>query len=53
MNGRVYDPVLGRFVTADPIIPGATDPRNHNRRRRIGEISRPAWKGTVVARPSS
>jgi RHS repeat-associated protein len=31
MNGRVQDPVLGRFVSADPHIPGRGNTQNFNR----------------------
>jgi RHS repeat-associated protein len=31
MNGRVYDPALGRFVCADPFIDGETNPQGCNR----------------------
>ena len=31
MNGRVYDPVLGRFLSADPLIAERYDPQNLNR----------------------
>jgi RHS repeat-associated protein len=31
MNGRVFDPVVGRFVSADPIIDGETNPQGWNR----------------------
>lgn len=31
MNGRVYDPVLGRFLSADPFIGDATDSQEFNR----------------------
>ena len=31
MNGRIYDPRLGRFMQADPMIDGATDPQGYNR----------------------
>ncbi len=31
MNGRIYDPVAGRFVSADPIIQDATNPQSFNR----------------------
>ncbi|OYY93773.1 MAG: hypothetical protein B7Y41_09905 [Hydrogenophilales bacterium 28-61-23] len=31
MNGRVYDPVLGRFLSADPTIPDATNGQAYNR----------------------
>ncbi len=31
MNGRVYDPVLGRFISADPIIQSPTDLQSLNR----------------------
>lgn len=31
MNGRVYDPVLGRFLSADPYIDGAYDSQSYNR----------------------
>lgn len=31
MNGRVYDAVLGRFLSADPNIQFANDPQSYNR----------------------
>jgi len=31
MNGRIYDPRLGRFMQADPIIDGVTDTQGYNR----------------------
>ncbi|MEX2962187.1 FG-GAP-like repeat-containing protein [Microbulbifer sp. TYP-18] len=31
MNGRVYDPALGRFLQADPMIDGAMDTQGYNR----------------------
>jgi RHS repeat-associated protein len=31
MNGRVYDPTLGRFMSADPTVPDAGDGQNYNR----------------------
>jgi RHS repeat-associated protein len=31
MNGRVYDPMLGRFISADPIIQDPTDLQSLNR----------------------
>ena len=31
MNGRLYDPVLGRFISADPIIQSPTDLQSLNR----------------------
>ncbi len=31
MNGRVYDPVIGRFMTADPIIQAADNLQSYNR----------------------
>ncbi|MCF6194114.1 MAG: RHS repeat-associated core domain-containing protein, partial [Kangiellaceae bacterium] len=31
MNGRIYDPALGRFMQADPHIDGATDSQGFNR----------------------
>lgn len=31
MNGRIYDPVLGRFLNADPIVQNPTMSQNHNR----------------------
>ncbi len=31
MNGRVYDPVLARFLSPDPTIPNATDAQHYNR----------------------
>ncbi len=31
MNGRVYDPILARFMSADPTIPDAGDGQNLNR----------------------
>lgn len=31
MNGRVYDPSIGRFVTADPLVSEPVDGQNYNR----------------------
>jgi RHS repeat-associated protein len=31
MNGRVYDPLLGRFLSPDPTIAGVKDPQAYNR----------------------
>jgi len=31
MNGRMYDPILGRFISADPIIQDPTDLQSLNR----------------------
>ncbi|QYF94840.1 RHS repeat-associated core domain-containing protein [Massilia sp. PAMC28688] len=31
MNGRVYDPMLGRFLSADPTVPDAGDMQSLNR----------------------
>ncbi len=31
MNGRVQDPVLGRFISADPFIPDPSDAQSYNR----------------------
>ncbi|WP_353375029.1 RHS repeat-associated core domain-containing protein [Microbulbifer sp. NBRC 101763] len=31
MNGRVYDPTLARFVSADPLIDGVTSVQGYNR----------------------
>jgi RHS repeat-associated protein len=31
MNGRVYDPMIGRFTSADPNIPDPTNHQNFNR----------------------
>ncbi len=31
MNGRIYDPVASRFVSADPILQDATNPQSFNR----------------------
>ena len=31
MNGRMYDPLLGRFLSPDPYVQAPTDPQNLNR----------------------
>ena len=31
MNGRVYDPTIGRFMSADPFIQAPTDTQSYNR----------------------
>ncbi|MDD4928801.1 MAG: hypothetical protein PHP85_05935 [Gallionella sp.] len=36
MNGRLYDPVTGRFVSADFLIPDAADLQHYNRYSYVG-----------------
>ena len=36
MNGRVYDPLLGRFLSADPNIDGVGDAQGYNRYSYVG-----------------
>lgn len=36
MNGRVYDPVLGRFLSADPNVDGVGDAQGYNRYSYVG-----------------
>lgn len=36
MNGRVYDPVLGRFLSADPFIGDPEDSQDYNRYSYVG-----------------
>ena len=36
MNGRVYDPVLGRFLSADPNVDGVEDAQGYNRYSYVG-----------------
>lgn len=36
MNGRVYDPTLGRFISADPNIDGVSDAQGYNRYSYVG-----------------
>lgn len=31
MNGRIYEPLLGRFMSGDPKVPDPTDGQNYNR----------------------
>ena len=31
MNGRMYDPIVGRFLSPDPYVQNATNPQNFNR----------------------
>ena len=31
MNGRVYDPTVGKFMSADPFIQSSTDTQSYNR----------------------
>ena len=31
MNGRMYDPLLGRFLSPDPYVQAPSDPQNYNR----------------------
>ncbi|MEL6980730.1 MAG: RHS repeat-associated core domain-containing protein [Pseudomonadota bacterium] len=31
MNGRVYDPTLGRFLSADPVVQESSNTQNYNR----------------------
>ncbi len=36
MNGRVYDPVLGRFLSADPHVDGGEDAQGYNKYSYVG-----------------
>ncbi|WP_444895184.1 RHS repeat-associated core domain-containing protein [Microbulbifer sp. SSSA005] len=36
MNGRIYDPRLGRFLQADPFIDGVTNTQGYNRYSYVG-----------------
>lgn len=36
MNGRIYDPVLGRFLSADPNVDGADNSQGYNRYSYVG-----------------
>ncbi|MBL9219839.1 MAG: hypothetical protein JNG82_15230 [Opitutaceae bacterium] len=36
MNGRVYDPVLGRFISADPNVDGVEDAQGYNHYSYVG-----------------
>jgi RHS repeat-associated protein len=36
MNGRIYDPVLGRFLSADPNVDGVSDAQGYNRYSYVG-----------------
>jgi hypothetical protein len=36
LNGRIYDPVLGRFLSADPNIDGTDDSQGYNRFSYVG-----------------
>jgi hypothetical protein len=36
MNGRIYDPVLGRFLSADPNVDGTYDSQGYNRYSYVG-----------------
>lgn len=36
MNGRVYDPVLGRFLSADPYVGNPSDSQDYNRYSYVG-----------------
>lgn len=36
MNGRVYDPILGRFLSADPNVDGVEDAQGYNRYSYVG-----------------
>jgi hypothetical protein len=36
MNGRVYDPTLGRFLSADPYVDGVSDAQGFNRYSYVG-----------------
>ncbi len=54
MNGRVYDPVLGRFLSADPLIAQSYDPQNLNRysyvrNNPLGYVDRNGFSGAPAS----
>jgi RHS repeat-associated protein len=36
MNGRIYDPVIGKMMSADPTVPNPTDAQSYNRYAYVG-----------------
>jgi uncharacterized protein RhaS with RHS repeats len=36
LNGRVYDPMFGRMISADPTVPDPFDPQAFNRYSYVG-----------------
>ncbi len=46
MNGRVFDPVIGRFVSADPNIDGELNPQGWNRYSYVKNNPLSAWDPT-------
>ena len=53
MNGRMYEPALGRFVNADPLVQAPRDAQSGNRYRHAIEMLRftPAARSATRPRP--
>jgi RHS repeat-associated protein len=58
MNGRAYDPILGRFISADPIVSSPGDLQAYNRYSYVGNrpimVTDPtgySWLDSVFSQP--
>ena len=50
MNGRIYDPTLGRFLQADPFVQAPDNSQSYNRYTYVLNIYDQVSQGTLFSR---